>query len=144
MKSKALILILACSLALNVFALGFYVGGQFKSGKNETFWQPKERFTQLSDDLKAKIKPVIREEQSKMRENRRQIGQLRKEVRGLLSEEPISRERVEAQFDKIRELSCENIQSAQTILLETIMQADPQARELMLQKMRARPKPPRR
>ena len=139
-----LITILVASLALNVFAVGFFSGRLINhdgppmkhemTGRGSSM-NPSFRLMHFSDSLPSErrdeFRKAFREKLPAMRGDFQEMKQLRQEVSRLLGEETWDRSAIQAQFDQLQSLQQRQQQAFSTAFLDAFETLTPEERQML-------------
>lgn len=97
-REKTLTWLLALSIGLNLFLLGYWVARP----KAPSGWRPSRHAVERPDAVPG-LRQMLREHRPELREQRRALAAARQAVSEALVAEPFERERLEAAFAELRQ-----------------------------------------
>lgn len=144
-QSKALIIVIVMSLALNLFLVGYLFGdktrGHFKRPPHFGF-SMKDKLNELSPERQEQMRPYLKQTKKQLRQNKRNMHQHRKALEELFSKENINEEAIKHHFMQLQILSNNSIMLTQENMLQIMQQLTPDERKKMMQKHQPHPPAP--
>ena len=108
------------SIVLNVFLIGYVIGGK----KTFPFHRPMHEpifFEALKD--------LPKESKKRLKNNREKMKKERQEIAALLKKEPIDEAKIKAHLQVIQKIANENLSISQDSLLDALLAATPEERK---------------
>lgn len=148
-KIKWIIGILGLSLALNVFALGLFIGKgaqQIVPNKDRVAPPPPMDFNfrrlerNLSDEDRDKVRALLREKQADLRRGFRALRRAEREIKDIVLADTVDKEALKEALKKHSELGKDMIEPMRWVVLETISELDLETRKRVVEDMFKRPK----
>ena len=142
---RGLIIVLVISLALNVFAVGFY-SGRVISGdgppphKMDKPGRPDHPMALLSfarelpPEIRREFRGKIREQLPSLRENHGEVVKIRMELANLLSEEEYDRDAVAAKFVEMNAIQDSQRAAFNEAFLDALETLPPEERRRMIER----------
>ncbi|MGE4348288.1 MAG: periplasmic heavy metal sensor [Candidatus Berkiella sp.] len=119
------------SIVLNVFLIGYVIGGKKTFPFHRPMHEPIffEALKDLPKESKKRLKQSFHESREKLKENRAKIKNERQEIAILLVKDPIDEAKIKAHLKAIQKLANESLSISQDSLLDALLAATPEERK---------------
>ena len=138
--NKWLIVSLVGSLAVNFALAGFFIGRASNIDLHRTLMDPTLGFSrvlsQLPDERRAELRPLIRHHFRGMRPSLGGIRQAQSELNEALTANPYDAARLVAALEQFREHLAENQMASHDSLVALVTALEPGERQLLVESMR--------
>ena len=119
------------SIVLNVFLIGYVIGGKKTFPFHRPMHEPIffEALKDLPKESKKRLKQSFHESREKLKNNREKMKKERQEIAALLKKEPIDEAKIKAHLQVIQKIANENLSISQYSLLDALLAATPEERK---------------
>ena len=139
---KLILGILGVSLALNVFAMGLYIGKGFRHpSPHKMMMRPSLDFNlkkierHLDPENRKKVKMLLKEQRHELMKRYRDLGALEKKIKATISAETVDKEALVAALAELAEQKQKLHSPRREVILQVIAELDLETRKVLAESM---------